>query len=295
MRKKLMIFIITGAIALSVSSCGMSQAEDSMKDALNSLQTKDSKEVQSIKNGYLSAYSTDITIGKAFEDFFGLPMWQSFKSDTDEQIIEFNGQCMYNDKTVGATIQFILNDDDTFQLYALAFNDIEQNMLTLNALMEKVYEKDNNETQDDEGWVDESYEDYYDDSDDFGGSYKTLTEEETEEVYGFTKPDLARIAKNSYLDEYSDEFTIGEVLGNLCANDEWEWRCTNVYEHRYEVEYRGNCYYNGNFAEVVIPFNLYPGSSISTVYSITINGEEQDYDAAHDFLRYAYDLYAQNN
>ncbi|MCH5185183.1 MAG: hypothetical protein J1F64_03565 [Oscillospiraceae bacterium] len=299
MGKKLMILIITGAIALSVSSCGLGQAEKGVKDALNSLQTSDSKEVRSIKNSYLSAYSTDVTLGDAFENFFMLPMWQYFEADTGEKVVEFNGQCIYNDKTVEATIQFILNDDGTFQVHTLAFNDIEQNLLMLNTLMEKIFEDSNSETEDDEGWVEELYEDYMDknsdDSDDVGGAYKALTDEEVQEVYGFSKPDLARITHNSYLSEYSDEYTIGDVLRNLSSDDNWEWECMTVYEHRYEVEFRGNCYYNGKPVKTVIRFGSYPGSLDLMVYSMTINGESQSYETINDFFSYAYDFYERKN
>lgn len=138
--KKIITLILVGCIAVSTSACTLEQAANSAVDLVNSMNTSDSPEVKRVKDGYLTAYSDKITVGKALDEFLGDPIWQYFKSEDNQKIVQCNGKCQYNDKTAEAKIQFTLNDDDTFEIYAMALNDIDQNLLMIAAFMGKAYE-----------------------------------------------------------------------------------------------------------------------------------------------------------
>ena len=121
--KKIIILILAGCIALSTTACTIEQAANSAVDLVNSLNTSDSPEVKSVKNSYLTSYSDKITVGKALDSFLGNPIWQYFESEDHQKVVQCNGTCQYNDKTVEAKIQFLLNDDDTFEIHAISLNE----------------------------------------------------------------------------------------------------------------------------------------------------------------------------
>lgn len=93
-----------------------------------------------VKNGSPSLYP-DITYDEAFTEFFSDRSWEYFESTDGQDVVEFRGNCMYNDVEVTATIQFILDmDDGTFELGYLAFNDVPQSFLVEYALIAKIFE-----------------------------------------------------------------------------------------------------------------------------------------------------------
>ncbi len=144
-----------GRLYSTVDNGCLEQAANSAVDLVNSLNTSDSPEVKSVKNRYLTSYSDKITVGKALDFFLGNPIWQYFESEDHQKVVQCNGTCQYNDKTVEAKIQFLLNDDDTFEIHAMALNDIDQNLLMMAAFMGKVYESAGVE----DTWEDDSAED----------------------------------------------------------------------------------------------------------------------------------------
>lgn len=143
MKKRLITFTIVAAMVLSLCSCTAEQATQTAIDALNSVSTSDSPEVLGVKNGYLSEYSTKVTVGNALDGFLSTPMWQYFQADSGEKIVQCTGGCIYQEQNVEAKVQFQLNDNDTFEVYTVAFNDISQNLLVISAFFEKIYEDAN--------------------------------------------------------------------------------------------------------------------------------------------------------
>ena len=140
MKKRLIVLTIAAIMALLLCSCTAEQATQTAIDALNSVSTSDSPEVLGVKNGYLSEYSTTVTVGDAIDGFLSTPMWQYFQADSGEKIVQCTGGCTYQEQNVEAKVQFQINDDDTFKIYTIAFNDISQNLLVTAAFFEKIYE-----------------------------------------------------------------------------------------------------------------------------------------------------------
>jgi len=120
------------------------QAVQEASDQLNNLANLTDEHVLSVKNGTFNERE-DVTLGEVMEAFFDGPTWQYF-SGTDEEsgetynVVEFRGHFLYNEKSAKARIQFILHEDDTFEMGAGSYNDIDQSALVLRALIEKVYE-----------------------------------------------------------------------------------------------------------------------------------------------------------
>jgi hypothetical protein len=98
------------------------------------------KYIDYVKNGSPKSYP-NITYGKAFGSFFANPTWKYFKSDENQDVVEFSGACSYQNVNVTARVQFLLDvDNGTFDVYYLGFNDVPQNKLIIMGLIKKVFE-----------------------------------------------------------------------------------------------------------------------------------------------------------
>ena len=103
-----------------------------------------SEEVRSVKNGYFQAYSSDDgypNVGNAFENYFDDTSCKAFTSDDDMDIVEFNGKFMYYDDETDCCLQFQTYEDGSFDIYAVEFNGIPQDKLTISVLLEKVMDE----------------------------------------------------------------------------------------------------------------------------------------------------------
>lgn len=136
MRKKGSIFIIIWILLVLVTGCGNSELKDSVKG----MKDRNEGHVKIVKNGSFERYP-NIKISEAFDTFFGNPQWTYFKAKSGEDVVEFSGNCMYQDVEVRAKMQFILNQDNSFQAGALSLNDVPQVVFMRGGLIEKVYEE----------------------------------------------------------------------------------------------------------------------------------------------------------
>ena len=103
-----------------------------------------SSKVSSVKNGYFQAYSSDDgypTVGDAFENYFGDTSWEAFTSDDDMDIVEFNGTFMYYNDETDCCLQFQTYEDGTFDIYAVEFNGIPQDKLTISVLLDDIMDE----------------------------------------------------------------------------------------------------------------------------------------------------------
>lgn len=81
----------------------------------------DDKYVQSVKNGTMYM-APNAPVGKAFDQFFKNGKWKSFVSDKNDRIVEFTGECNWNNRPAKLTAQFKLYKDNSFELAYLNIN-----------------------------------------------------------------------------------------------------------------------------------------------------------------------------
>lgn len=142
-------FIVLTMIAfmMLLSACSASALENvgkELEDTIENAASTDNRYVQMVKGGYRES-NPSLTYEKAFSSFFGSPRWKYFESEESEDIVEFAGDCTYQDTAVKARIQFVVDEENgTFEAKYLAFNEIPQNNLTLNAFIAKVFETSEN-------------------------------------------------------------------------------------------------------------------------------------------------------
>ncbi len=72
--------------------------------------------INAVKNAVPEDYP-DITIGEAYDNYFGAPEWSAFESagsgddGTYDYVVEFKGTCIYEDAEAQALIQFTFTPD----------------------------------------------------------------------------------------------------------------------------------------------------------------------------------------
>lgn len=115
------------------------QNDPAAEDKVTSFVQQEHPLVKMVKGGTNSRFP-DVTYGDAFEDFFGNPTWTCFTADTGEEVVEFTGDCTYQEIGVKARLQFIVHKaEESFEPGALSFNEVPQNMLITASLLEKVF------------------------------------------------------------------------------------------------------------------------------------------------------------
>lgn len=143
----LAVVVATGCSSVSTDADVRHEADKAVQtasDQLNNLANLADEHVAFVKNGTMNNRD-DVTLGEVMGAFFDGPTWQYFSGTDDEtgetfDVVEFTGHFLYNDKSAKARIQFILHEDDTFEMGAGSYNDIDQTALVLGVLIDKVYE-----------------------------------------------------------------------------------------------------------------------------------------------------------
>ena len=97
--------------------------------------------ISGVKNGYLSDYSSTMTVGMALDSFLGNPKWKYGKGNDRTEVITVTGSCTYDNKPAEATIQFsILNGGKYFSMTGMKLNGQDLGLLT-NLVFAALYEK----------------------------------------------------------------------------------------------------------------------------------------------------------
>ena len=122
--KKKLIFIVVIISLMSVlfAGCG------------------DDKYVQTVKNGSLDI-AKGVPIGKAFDQFFSNEKWESFVSENNERIVEFNGECRWNNNPATCCVQFRILNDSRFEVSYLDINGVSMNWWDSSGILNKVFQQ----------------------------------------------------------------------------------------------------------------------------------------------------------
>lgn len=107
---------------------------------LIAMHQRSSRYIDFVKQGSPIDYP-DITYEQAFNNYFGNCEWTYFKSDDDEDVVEFNGLCSYGGKDAKIKIQFLLDvSDGSFIAYTAAIDGVLQSTLELQYIISTVFE-----------------------------------------------------------------------------------------------------------------------------------------------------------
>ncbi len=128
--KKILTLVALASMMCLVTACGSSEkttttvaAEES--DEMESQNDNVADEMQAgwlasfdervdyVRNGH-PTWIPEVTYAEAYESFYANPKWRAFDSTENKSVVEFSGECTYDDEPAEVYIQFQLNDDDTF-------------------------------------------------------------------------------------------------------------------------------------------------------------------------------------
>jgi hypothetical protein len=96
----------------------------------------DSANVSSVKDAYLGSCPT-ATLGEMADAFMSGVNWDDFQSSSGGTIVELTGEISYDGYPSTAQIQFELSGG-SFEAVYLGINGVDQNRLTLSALLGKM-------------------------------------------------------------------------------------------------------------------------------------------------------------
>lgn len=97
-----------------------------------------------ISKSYMNEYSTEITIGEAFDKFFTNSKWKSYEIGA-QKMVDFQGDCTVDNENVTVLISFEVYSTK-FSLKSVKINGEETDFLLTNSLLEKVFETSVSET-----------------------------------------------------------------------------------------------------------------------------------------------------
>lgn len=135
----LVLLVVILLVCSACSNASVKNAGEEVKDTVADAMDSNNKYVQMVKNGYREK-NPDLSYDKAFSAFFGTPRWKYFKGEGGKDVVEFTGDCMYQDSAVKARIQFAVDEKNrSFEAVYLAFNEVPQNKIILATLIEKAF------------------------------------------------------------------------------------------------------------------------------------------------------------
>lgn len=100
---------------------------------------KGDKNIQLVKNGSMDS-NPNVPIGKAFDHFFSNGKWTSFTTKNDEEIVEFNGRCLFLDVEVPMKIQFEILNKKRFSLVHMSIDGENLDTTSRNIILSGILE-----------------------------------------------------------------------------------------------------------------------------------------------------------
>jgi hypothetical protein len=139
LRKKAISFALILPLLL-VGCSGSDSSSESFDDPFTDFSDlfQDSSNVLSVKDAYLTSCPT-ATLGEMADAFMSGPSWTDFPSDSGGTIVELTGEISYDGYPSSALIQFELSGS-SFEASYLGINDVDQSLITLNVLLNKMCE-----------------------------------------------------------------------------------------------------------------------------------------------------------
>lgn len=96
-------------------------------------------ETATVRDAYLTQYSSEVTVGEAFDGFFGDPEWTAYEEGAQE-LIDFQGTCTFGGENVTVRITFGIYGDQ-FRVDSVKINGNETSDLLSTSLFTAIYEQ----------------------------------------------------------------------------------------------------------------------------------------------------------
>jgi hypothetical protein len=131
------IYVLLAVVSLLLAGCSSSSSSDSSDVSSDLLDYfTESANVSSVKDASLSSCPS-ATLGQMAEAFMSNPSWRDFPSTSGGTVVELTGEISYDGYPADALIQFNLSGG-SFEAVYLGINDVDQSMLMLSSLLNKM-------------------------------------------------------------------------------------------------------------------------------------------------------------
>ena len=220
--KKIITLILVGCMALSIGGCATEQDEPKSSSFIDSNNMDETTKIIAVKGGYIYSFSDEVPVGVAIDSFLHTNTWKYFLSEDNMDVVQCTGNCMYNDKKVEAKIQFVVNDDDSFEVNSLSLNDIDQELTNILAFLGKAYEY---------AGVTVNWDDVTDEID--GGAQNNAPQNSTAQTSNTTSQnsDIGEIGIIDTDDYNLDEYYISDTILDKLSQDEVRTLLNAMYAH----------------------------------------------------------------
>ena len=129
------IYILLAIVPLLLAGCSSSSdSSDTSSDLLDYF--TESANVSSVKDASLSSCPS-ATLGQMADAFMTNPSWRDFPSTSGGTVVELTGEISYDGFPADALIQFDLSGG-SFEAVYLGINNVDQSLLVLSALLNKM-------------------------------------------------------------------------------------------------------------------------------------------------------------
>lgn len=95
------------------------------------------KYVEQVRSGTMDM-APNVEVGRAFDNFFSNGKWKSFMSKQNERIVEFNGECTWNDRSAALMVQFKVDKTASFEMGAMEINGVGLNNMEALLTLQKI-------------------------------------------------------------------------------------------------------------------------------------------------------------
>ncbi len=97
------------------------------------------QQIDGIKYAHLTAFSREVTIGEAFDDFFADGKWEAYTEDSDK-FVKFSGTCSYYGESAKMVVTFEYVDDDSFEVKKMVIDGESLGLLEMSAVLEVIFD-----------------------------------------------------------------------------------------------------------------------------------------------------------
>ena len=116
MKKGILTIALALILAVSLLSACSDESAPSSKPSADPI-------VEDFKSATLNFYPSK-TIGQAFGSFLTNVRWKSLVADDGNTYVNIFGEVLYFGEPADLTVQFVVNDDDTYEFYAIEMDGV---------------------------------------------------------------------------------------------------------------------------------------------------------------------------
>lgn len=148
-RLKRNLAVVCFGAAVVLSGCGESEQTtpssseevEEVEEVAGNAATEEKSKIPAVKEGTLEDYP-DQSVGAAFDSYFSQPEWNDASVKEGKKLVEFTGDFVYEQENMTASIQFLVDENDDFEIEEVSYNGVPQNEVNTTSLFTSIFEEE---------------------------------------------------------------------------------------------------------------------------------------------------------